>query len=346
MESQDSSMALFEKAIWDAKRTICRMIPRGVKYELYLIGSASRGEVTVLVSDEEIIPQSDIEFYLLTNMPHMEGLVAEINNELGKISFTSVEVNGTSYQRFNRYRVKQWLIDAAHSSRLMASSGIVQENAFLPFLKETLPAQDLVFLLLNRVVEYEREKDIYFLVKLYSDIAGVILYREDRYSVSVKRRIKCFTNVAFQQKVVESGCVSASFLESLIMILGYKLYPTKRIGGRIERDRLALESAALKVVKELINRLLATDYGIAQKSDLTESIKELYTHRGFVLACKEWFQDLRRSLWKSLSVLFEHGLRLSPRATVFFRAAQVVEESRCDNAMRLYNDWVLYCKSA
>ncbi len=99
MDYQTESKDLYNRVLSIAKRIICKHIPKGIKFELYLIGSAAREEMTILLNSNEKLILSDMEFYIITDMKQMIPFIDLLNKKLSRIKVISVEINGTNYQK-------------------------------------------------------------------------------------------------------------------------------------------------------------------------------------------------------------------------------------------------------
>ncbi len=346
MDYQIEAKEYFERVIAVATNIILKSIPKGVVFELYLIGSSARDEMTILYNSNEKVIMSDMEFYIITNMKQMIPFIEMVNRKLGRIGTVSVEINGTNYNRFEKYQPKQWIIDAAQGAKKIATSENCTTSSFELFVNHSVPSQDIVFLLLNRIIEYESERDIYFLIKMYVDIAGALLYVSDEYTASVKERLSKISDTETSMNLLMSTPVTENQLDNLKLILGYKLFPSRKVGIEIENNRKSLEKGIIPLLKWLISTLV-NQQDNQKNVQPEEDLKALFKQRGLLLYIKEWVQDLSTDFYRSVDVFFTYGLTLTPRGSIFYRAAKEITNPNLFAQNReLYSDWIQLCKSA
>ncbi len=318
------------------------------QYQLYLIGSGARNELTVRQDTGNYYADSDIECYLVSDNKKVFDYVNQINAELiATPQLTiSAEISGADWNTIKNFKTRQWLVDAAHFNKMLWSSTNVEvQNVFNRFLGNEIPKIDFYELITNRIMEYNRTSAPYALVKLYCDCAGVLSALGDEYRSSYGGRLKYIEsiNVDSYNKIFKSEYVTVLFFEQLKHALRYKLSGNVQylslIHNTFHSNSVTMQQAIVSILKSTV----LGDQIVIPEEKLEQLYRSFIKSQPLAYRIVGYGRDLLNAPIASSGIILRMGLRLSPSQWVRLKGIeeflQLNKESK-----QWHNEWKLLCK--
>lgn len=318
-EAQDISHAIYKLIDSNSKNI--------GKWQLCLLGSQARGEASKKTNG---ISQSDIEFFLVSEKPNSHFLKA-LESYIRKEKFSiEVDINGTTYERFNGYSPKLWSCDSGRFPNHITKSGIKRGGPFIKFSKSVPPIDEFEVLILNRSVEWmnKGEQDSWSTIKFFGDAAFFILFKMGYYCPSYKDRYKTLRSINKPLKGIPSK--NQQRVKKLLLNALYSRLEDKTFdpAGETYNSIFALAQEILKsLLKPKVSPKGFTPYPLFPSRWITDWIR---AHR---LQPREISKQIQRAYYP-------------PKYRVFKEIySNFINFSKGTSYDQLYSDWENYCKS-
>ena len=332
---------------------VCDVLPSSCVYQLYLIGSLSRNEATFSYFNGEYKPLSDIEMYLLSE----NKLSSTYWNMIRRMLSThlpdwSIDISGTTFKKFHKFKTRQWLIDVGNTGRLLIHSNMHDKHAFSKFRDITPSAIDNVTILSNRIIENKNEtcNQYYFNIKLCIDMVGVVIACENRYRTKYSERFDALLNVhdLFGVTYNIPAYLMNEFVEAARQAFCIKLEEHNNSDEELYNFSLKHKNCLREFMVYLLPICL---YKISSKkyiiyNDPIRAYKMYLSRSSFFIHKLRWILQVWRNP-SIVSMMFYCGkLNMLPSEFVYYQGIKSYFMNKCDIPIKaLFPLWEKYCKS-
>ena len=330
-------------------KRVAEEIPAACRFQLFILGSFARDEATYHEAKNGICYESDLDLYLLVESHDADSTLARARASLAGMDGPEISLNGNNYSNFSSFQPKQWLIDAAHSHQILAESHAGQENPFSRFIGLTPSLEDLLRLVMNRMVDANLRPNSpsYELSKLCMDMATALLGLKCLYRTSYAERLGALEELKtllLADELFPSGLVrpftylaSECFLAKLDRGDG---------GRRLEHlESLGFRRLVREMSKYVIIALVTEITGRISGTPL-EAYRQLAFSQGWRRIAKDWLRQLVREPASTMDLLTSPPLLAGPMDRVYYQALGFfLEEDKSLQAEAIHIKWALLCKN-
>ncbi len=315
---------------------LSNQLDKNLDLSIQIIGSWSRGEGNSISIGSNILPVSDIEVYYIGNEanPIIQSIIKAA--VLDELPIFDVDVSGTTWDNFQKFRPRLWLYDAScFNIPLMVSSSHLRP--FAKYHKCPPNFSEILHLVLNhQMTHIQYPHETHNRIKIWNALGALILKQLDLYESSILDRKDLWENPKIKRRILKLDAIKKKpdIYDLVLFYFNCKLHKQKFFFRAYQFKKEEL------FIPEVIRQAILFEQPEVSKESSPSVAYQIWLNKNISIY-REW---LRSFIRLPKETFLNSHQKLPPRFHVYFELLNQTPNQPMPS--ETFPNWERFCKSA